>query len=97
MRFRILDKDKNEISTWTTTGVVEPGAGYYGVVTVINSDAQKYIQYWDVEDTLYLTDPINRDLITGPEYSATSYKSGIVSQRLGVQIQSPALKYGLKK
>lgn len=61
VQYRILDENKVEIVGWTGISELPPAAGYYGVVRAITSN-MKYIQFYDVEDSLYLSDSININL-----------------------------------
>lgn len=61
VQYRILDEDKVELIGWTAMSEIPPATGYYGVVRPITSD-MKFIQFYDVEDVLYLSDSININL-----------------------------------
>ena len=43
--YRVLNSALSEISTWTTSGVVEIGNGYYGVAISLSSAATGYVQW----------------------------------------------------
>jgi hypothetical protein len=43
--YRVLNSALVEISTWTTSGVVELGNGYYGVAISLSSSSVGYIEW----------------------------------------------------
>lgn len=58
VQYRLLKADLTEVATWTATGVNELGNGMYGVSVTVSDVLTKYIEWKDVEDSLYVADPV---------------------------------------
>lgn len=58
VEFRVLADDLTEEQAWSSTGVFELGQGMYGAVTSINKSFTGYIEWRNITDGLYVSDPI---------------------------------------
>ena len=94
IKFRLLDSDGNALAAWSTSGVIEIGNGYYGVVTkVLSSSTAKYIQYCNETDSLYLADPVNLDMLSGYEYAGTEFFYTLLHTPFKIDIDNRVLDY----
>lgn len=58
IEFRVLNDDLTEEETWSSIGVFELGHGMYGAVTSINKSFTGYIEWKNITDGLYVSDPV---------------------------------------